>query len=157
MSESTVGGAGVVRIGNLLLTLTPLSLAEETALERLLRRSAAEAAGDNYTRCAAILAAMNPTDRAEAVREIARRTMNAGDPRGLGPVDQTAYVEFRFGPQGLPLELLHRARKATPGLDLAGLRACITEANADDVAAQLLDVLEGTSEKKASTPTASPT
>lgn len=142
--DTLVGGVGTVRVGDLEITITPLSQAEETLLDRRLMKAGADLAGDNYTRCAGVLKAAeaNPADRLEMVKEIARVTIGQGDKEGKAPLSGSAFFEFRFGPDGLPIELLARGKRATPGLTLEGLRAVVTAANADEVAGQLIRVIE---------------
>lgn len=139
--ERLVGGVGAVRVGDLEITLTPLSQSEETLLRRRLRLASAEHAADNYTRCRDVLDAAkdSPADRSEMLREIARLTVSEG--KGKLPLDGAALFDFRLGPHFLPVELFARAKKATPGLTLEGLRAVVTEANADEVAARMLEVI----------------
>ena len=145
--QKLVGGTGVVTVGELEITITPLSQSEESMLLRKLRIASAEHAADNYTRCRGILEAAKefPADRAEMVREVARTTIAAG--KDKLPLDGAALFDFRFGPHFLPVELFTRGKKATPGLSLEGLKAVVTEVNADEVASALLEVIEGSDPK----------
>jgi hypothetical protein len=138
-AEDTVGAVGEIRIDTLVITITPLSQAEELSLDRALRRGAEAAAGDHYTRCKPLLEAMreSPGDRLEAIREITRLTATRA------PLSPAAFFEFRTSKDGLPIEIYARGKKATPGLDQKSLAAIITEENADRIAAALLDLLEG--------------
>ena len=141
MSHDTksVGAVGLIRVGDLEITVTPLSQIEELALDRQLRRGAEAEAGDHYTRCRAELDAMRdfPGDRLEFLREIARATLRKE------PLSPAAVYEFRCSAAGVALELFARGRKATPGLALAGLRAVVTMENADQIAAALFELIEG--------------
>jgi hypothetical protein len=136
--QMLVGGVGVVRVGDLEVTVAPLPLSAESVLDRRLRRGAQERHGDYYTRCRAMLDAMAdyPGDRLEAVREITRMTASGA------AVSAAAVVDFRLSPEGVALELYARGRGATPGLTLEGLKAIITEANVDEVAGQLHAAIE---------------
>lgn len=137
--DKLVGGVGVVRVGDLEITVTPLAMVEERALRRLLLDRAAASATDYYTRCAKLLAAMKsqPVAYVEAVREITRLT-------ALGPaVSEAQFDEYRDSPAGVAAELFARGRKATPGLTADGLAAAVTAANADDVADQMRRAVEG--------------
>jgi hypothetical protein len=138
-SESHVGAVGLVRVGELEITVGPLSQAEELALDRELRKSAEAAAGDHYTRCKTLLDAAkdSPADRVEMLREIVRLTATKA---GLSAA---AMHDYRTGAAGVAIELYHRGRKHTPGLDRKGLAAVITEVNADAVAAALFELLVG--------------
>ena len=134
-----MGGCGVVRVGPLEVTVTPLTLSEERRLGRKLRRAAAEQSADYFTRCAKLLEAMRPQPAAylEAVREITRLA-------ATGPtVSDDLFFEFRESPAGAAIELYERGRKATPGLDLAALRAVVTDDNADEVLDQMRAAFEG--------------
>lgn len=138
MSTAT-GPVGVVRVGDMLVTLTPLTMIEERALRRGLVKAAEASVGNYFTRCAKLLKAMEAAPGAylEAVREITRLT-------ATGPtVSDEHFFEFRNSPAGVALELFRRGLKATPGLTAEGLAAAITEANVDDVLAQMRDILEG--------------
>lgn len=138
-ADKTVGGVGVVRVGNLEITITPLTMVEERALRRQLRKAAEEEATDYFTRCAAMLAAMKsqPAAYMEAVREITRLTAT-----GLKVSDEQ-FFEFRDSPAGVARELFARGKKATPGLDADGLAAIITKANVDDVIDQMEKAVKG--------------
>lgn len=140
-SEKQVGAIGLVRVGSLEITITPLSQADEMAFDRELRAAAGKAAGDYFTRCKPELDAMAAAgatgDRVEFLREIARM---AGRKESLSAV---ALWDFQNSAAGLPIELWWRGRKATPGLDRAGLAAVITDANADEIAAGLRELLKG--------------
>lgn len=138
-AESAHGGVGIVRVGDLEITVTPLTIVEERALARVLRDEAEAAAGDYFTRCARLHAAMKKVDREaylESVREITRIVATGAT------VSEQQLWEYRAGPAGLARELYHRGRKATPGLTLDGLRAVVTAENLDEVGAQLVAVLE---------------
>jgi hypothetical protein len=137
-ADRIVGGTGVVRVGPLEVTVTPLTMNEERALRRQLRAAAEAAATDHFTRCAKLLAAMRsqPAAYAEAVREIVRLT-------ATGPaVSDEQFFEYRNSPAGVARELFARGKRATPGLDADGLAAVITDANVDDVIEQLTAVIE---------------
>ena len=137
-AEAAAGGVGVVRVGDLLVTVTPLTLVEERALARLLRAEAEKHSADYFTRCAKLLQAMKaqPAAYLEAVREIVRLT-------ATGPaVSDEQFVEFRASPAGLAHELYARGKKATPGLTREGLAAVVTDANCDDVGGQMVAVIE---------------
>jgi hypothetical protein len=138
-SESSPGAVGLVRVAGLEITVTPLSQAEETALDRALRRGAEAAAGDVYTRCRAELKALEsaPGDRLEFLRELARLAARKE------PVSPVAFFDYRSSAAGVALELYHRGKRATPGLTLAGLEAVVTEVNADEVYAALQELLRG--------------
>lgn len=132
-SENLVGGTGVVQVGELLITVTPLSQGEEVALRRRIRKAAEVASSDYFTRCARLLKAMEkqPGAYLEAVREITRLT-------ATGPtVSDDQVYEFRESVAGVAMELFTRGSKATSGLTLEGLQSCITDANVDDVLEQL--------------------
>ena len=133
MSQSVTGPVGVVAVGDLRVTLTPLGIAGERALDRLLAKGAEGAAADPFTapRVRRLLAAMReePFAYAEAVREITRQT--------LAPVTAVQVAEYRESPAGVAAELYHRGRRATDGLTPEGLAAVVTEANVDDVLLQL--------------------
>lgn len=147
-ASETVGAVGIVRVGDLEITVTPLSQAEEMALDRTLNRGAEVAAGDYYTRCKGILDATkdNPADRLEILREIARISIRRE------PLSVAEVYAFRESPEGVAVELFHRGRKATPGLTLQGLRTVITEVNCDEVGVGLMELLTGgDGEKKART------
>jgi hypothetical protein len=146
-SEQAVGAVGLVRVGPLEITVTPLSQAEEMALDRALRRGAEAAAGDLFTRCKAELDALkeSPADRAEFLRELARLAARKE------PVSATAFFDYRCSAAGVALELFHRGKRGTPSLTLAGLEAVITEASADEVAVGLLELLRGDPAGNAST------
>lgn len=136
-----VGGVGEVAVGPLVVTVTPLSQGDELRLRRQLRAAAERAAGDGWSRCKPILDAMTAAgahgDRALAVAELVRSA------KRLEPLSEEAVFEFRAGPEGCALELFARGKAATPGLTLDGLRAAVTEANAPDVFAALLDAIAG--------------
>jgi hypothetical protein len=145
--EKRVGGVGVVRVGNLEITVTPLKQWEERALSRQLRKAAREECSDYFTRCAGLLKAMQsqPAAYLEAVRELTRLS-------ATGPtVSEDQFWEYRDSPAGVARELFARGKTATPGLDLAALSAVITEANVDEVLEQLRAAVEG-GDPKPSTP-----
>jgi hypothetical protein len=146
--SQVVGAVGEIHVGELVVTAMPLSQAEEMALDRALRKGAALAAGDPYTRARAALDAAkdSPADRLEMLREIARAAAN-----GVRVTPETVY-DYRTSPAGVALELYHRGRKATPGLTLAGLEAVVTEANCDAVSASLFDLIAGGPDEKKATP-----
>ena len=138
-ADNASGPVGAVRVGDLLVTVTPLKMVEERALRRVLIKAAADAAGDYFTRCAKLLNAMKSTPAAyfKAVERITELA-------AIGPtVSEDQLFEFRESPAGVQIELFHRGRKATQGLTLDGLRAIITEANVDDVLFQMQLVQEG--------------
>lgn len=140
-----VGATGIVTIGNLQITVTPLTMTEERALRRVLLKSAEQAATDYYTRCARLLDAMrtNPLAYTAAINKIVELT-------ATGPkVSDEQFYEFRTSPEGVRIELFHRGRKATQGLTLDGLSAIITEANVDDVIGQLDEIAESANPKAA--------
>ena len=130
--QPATGPVGVVAVGDLKIALTPLGMAGERALDRLLAKGAEESA-DHFgkPRVRKLLAAMQgtPAAYAEAVREITRQA--------IAPVSASQVNQFRDSPAGVALELYHRGRKATDGLTLDGLAAVVTDANVDDVLAQL--------------------
>jgi hypothetical protein len=138
--ESSVGAVGLVRVGDLEVTVAPLPQAEEIALDRELRRAAEAHYGDHYTRCKPVLDAMkeSPADRLEAVREIVRLAA------AKAPLSAAALHEYRISEHGLAIELYARGKRATPGLDRKGLAAVVTAANADAVAAALFELLDDT-------------
>ena len=148
MSQPVTGPVGVVAVGDLKITVTPLGMAGERALDRLLAKGAEESAADHFSkpRMKKLLGAMQGTPAySEAVREITRQT--------IGPVSAAQIGEYRDSPAGVALELFHRGRKATEGLTLAGLVAVITEANVDDVLMQL-DALWAAARPNPATPSA---
>lgn len=137
--EKRTGGVGVVVVGTLEITVTPLTLAEERALGRQLRKAAKSETTDYFTRCAGLLKAMQaqPAAYLEAVREITRLT-------ATGPsVSEDQFFEYRESPAGVARELFARGKKATQGLDLAGLSAVITDENVDAVIDQMRAVTDG--------------
>lgn len=137
-----MSSVGIVRVGTLEITVTPLTKTEERGLRRQLRAAAEATATDYFTRCARLLDAMKaqPAAHTEAVREIVRLT-------ALGPkVSEEQLLEYRVSPAGVAQELFTRGKVATPGLDLAGLAAVVTEANVEDVAAQMWDIVSGGTE-----------
>lgn len=144
--QQLIGAVGLIRVAGLEITITPLSEAEELALDRELRRAAEAAAGDHYTRCKPELDAMQKAgatgDRIEFLRELARMSARRE------PLSDAAMFDFRNSPAGLVIELHARGRKATPGLERAALAAVITAAVADDVAIALMDLIRGGPDKK---------
>jgi hypothetical protein len=137
--DKIVGGVGVVRVGNLEITITPLTMVGERSLGRQLRAAAEAAASDYFTRCAKLLAAMKgqPAAYKFAVERIVDNTC-------LGPkVSEDQFWEYRDSPAGAARELFARGKKATPGLDLASLAAIITDENVDDVIEQMKQVVKG--------------
>lgn len=141
-----VGAVGLIRIGELEITITPLSQAHELALDRQLRKGTEAALGDYYSRCRAELDAMReyPGDRLELLREIARMAVRKEPPSAV------AVFDYRCSPAGLALELFSRGKRATPGLTLANLEAIITDINADEIAAALHELIAGGPEDKKS-------
>jgi predicted ThiF/HesA family dinucleotide-utilizing enzyme len=137
-AEKLVGGTGIVTIGELEITIVPLSQAEESILDRRLRKEAEKAAGDHYTRCLPILTAAkdSPADRLEMLREIPRMAVRRDSLSGQ------AFWEFRNSPKGVALELFSRGKKMTPGLTQKGLESVITEDNVDEVADQIVGIIE---------------
>lgn len=129
--DAMAGGTGVVRVGALEVTVTPLTIAEERALDRSLSRAAKDAA-DPFAACAKFLDSLKPHPAAylEAVRELTRLAASPG------PTPEQ-FFEFRQSPAGVARELFLRGRKATPGLTAEGLAAVVTMANVDDVLDQL--------------------
>lgn len=148
MSEQSTGAVGMIRIDALEITITPLKQSEERALRRRLLKEAAEAAGDYFTRCAKLLAAMRsqPGAYLKAIETIT--TLTATGPT----VSEDQLYEYRESPAGVALELYVRGKKATPGLELAGLRAIVTDANVDELIESLREVLEGAAPKNSPTP-----
>lgn len=146
-SDSIVGGCGVVHVGTLVVTITPLTMIEERALRRQLRSAAEKEATDYFTRCSRVLDAMRgqPAAYMEAVREITR--IAATGPK----LSDDQFFEFRTSPAGVARELFARGKRATPGLAADGLAAVITDANVDDVFAQMMAVVE-TGDPNPSTP-----
>lgn len=141
-AQAPVGVTGIVRIGTLEITVTPMSKVEERSLRRQLRAAAEATATDYFTRCARLLDAMKaqPAAYTEAVREITRLT-------ATGPkVSEEQLLEYRVSPAGVARELFVRGRTATPGLTAEGLAAIITEANVEDVAGQMWDIVSGGTE-----------
>lgn len=136
-----VGGVGEVAVGSLSISITPLSQGDELRLRRQLRAAAESLAGDGWTRCKPILEAMTKSgahgDRAIAVAELVRSA------KRVEPLSEEAVFDFRTSAEGVALELFARGKAATPGLSLDGLRSVITEANAPDVFAALLDIIDG--------------
>lgn len=141
--QPVTGPVGTVRVGELLVTVAPLTMTEERGVRRALLKAAEAHAGDHFTRCAKLLKAMQsvPAAYLEAVREITRLA-------ATGPaVSDEQFFEFRQSPAGVALELFHRGHKATPGLAQAALAAVVTDANVDDVYEQLQAVLSGPNDR----------
>ncbi len=139
------GAVGVVTVGELQVTVTPLTMIEERALRRVMEKEALTAATDYYTRSVKLLDAMrsNPFAYEIAIKQLV--TLTATGPK----LSDEQFYEFRTSPAGVAIELWHRGRKATPGLTLAGLQAVITEANADSVTFQLETIAESAGPKPA--------
>jgi hypothetical protein len=139
--RTTVGGVGEVAVGPLLVTVTPLSQGDELRLSRQLRAEAERLAGDGWTRCRAMLEAMTEAgahaDRMHAVAELVRSA------KRKEPLSDEAVFDYRSSAAGVALELFARGKAATPGLTLDGLRAAVTEANAPDVFAAMMEVIQG--------------
>lgn len=139
--RTTVGGVGEVAVGPLSVTVTPLSQGDELRLARQLRAEAERLAGDGWTRCRPMLDAMSAAgahaDRMHAVAELVRSA------KQKEPLSERAVFEFRSSAAGVVIELFARGKAATPGLTLDGLRAVVTEANAPDVFAAMMEVIQG--------------
>jgi hypothetical protein len=144
------GKVGDVLVGTLRVTIGPLSQAEETTLDKLLRKAAEAEAGDHYTRVKPMLAAAKdyPADRLEIIREATRNGV------AKAKLGQAAFWEYRTSPAGTATELYHRGRKYTEELKEDALAAVITEANVDEVSEQLFAILnpDGDEDPKAATP-----
>lgn len=142
-AEKLVGATGLIRVAGLEITIVPLTTAEELALDRELRKGAAAASADVYTRCRPELDALKeyPADRVEFLRELARIAA-----RREGP-SPTAIFEHQTSAAGVALELFSRGRKATPGLTLAAIEAVVTPVNAAEVFCAIQELLKGPDEK----------
>jgi hypothetical protein len=152
MSEHAklVGGVGVVLVGALEITVTPLSAKEEKILDRQLAKAAEALSEDPYTAARKTLKAAesNPADRLVLLQEIAaaatrKQFLTVGE-----------FNEYRMSSAGVALELFTRGKKATPGLVQKELAALVTEFNAEDIYDEMKTIItskgeEGGDEKKA--------
>lgn len=140
--ENTVGGVGVVDVAGVQVTIAPLSQKEERLLWRRLRKGAEQDQSSTslFERPAVkrLLTSLQsvPAAYVESIRELTRLAAAADE------VTETRLFAFRGSPAGVALELFERGRKATPGLDLAGLQALITDINADDVFEEMMAIVE---------------
>lgn len=146
--QQILGGAGVIEVAGLLVTITPLTWREELQLQRRLLQKAEEYYGDPYKRVAPMLAHMAPADRQVAVQELVRLAVKK---EPLAPEAIAAYRSTN--PEWVAEETYLRGKKATQGLTLEGLKAVINEVNAPEVFEQLWRVITGGTSDPKETPT----
>ena len=152
--DTTVGGVGVVHVGDMCITITPLAQKDERVLMKKLRKAAERAAvADNPVERPAVkklLAGLQsvPVAYLESIRELTRMAATS-------TLTDSQLWAFRESPEGVAIELYERGRAATPGLDAKALAACITEMNADEVFEEMVGIIAGASDPK-ETPSASP-
>lgn len=139
--SAVLGGAGVLDVAGLAVTITPLSLREELLLEQLLYREAEKKYGDPYQRIRDMLASMPPEERAIAVQEAVRCAVRRE------PLSAHAIAEFRLtDPDWVAEEVYWRGKAATAGLTREGLKAIINSQNAPWIAHELQQIIRGGSD-----------
>ena len=149
--ENATGGVGVVHVGDMLVTVAPLSTLDEKKLWKTFRAAAIKRAkeetsslfdGPNVKRLLQSMAAASPQAYLESVRELTRIAADRDRAVAKGEIGEDEVFGFRASPQGVAIELFERGKASTPGLVLESLKAVITDANLDDVGTELYALIE---------------
>ena len=148
--ETATGGVGVVHVGPLEITVRPLSTKDERSLWKRFRaatlaKAKTEAAslfdGPNVARLLRSLAGVREA-YLEAVRELTRLAAEKDRQIAKGDVSDEEFFAFRVSPVGVAMELYERGKADTPGLNLEELKLVITETNVDEVAEEMVTIIE---------------